>query len=378
MKYLKIKWLVLIFFLSVNLLFLGCTNILHNGSNPDIQTKSLIILGSPYQGKSSLAVKTSDNKITLITTELGLIASTAVIHNNELSVLHSGDNTIHILDVSSLTTKKQLNLGDNNNPYDIVYFSNEIAYITNFLANTVSVVNINNLVSPVLETITLPAGNDLHPVSASNPTNAYPQAIYYESDLTKRIYVGLTNLDTNYLPAGPGILSVINPLTNQVESNIYFTGQNPQAIYLTKYFSNYLFVTLAGNFYSVTDGAIGVYDLSLKTITTEIPVAGSPTKLAIDEEGYGLTTEGYGLNLRSFSAKTFTAGSIITITVPASFSIQLSSSAWIPNIFLTSENKWYCVVADMSNGYLFEFNKNTGEVISAYNINAYPCKILEL
>jgi len=370
-------------FKSLGLILIGlsfcllnnCSNsLINNDSIPPLAKGTIIIVGAPASGKSSLAIKDPSGNITLLTKELGSIASDAKTQGNNFYILHSGDNTLKILDLTTLKTNKDLFLGAGSNVYEITLVDTEKAYVSNFLKGSVSVIDLTNDTNPVISTIQMPTENSLAPFDQTKPTFSGPAAIYYDAP-TNKAYVGLTNLDANYQPGGPGLLAIINANTNTLESVVTSNFTNPQFIYFNTKFVDYLFISFAGSFFDNSDGAILIFDLKTQQFVAEIKNLESPMRMAIDQNGNGLFTDGgFGTNLGRFNANSFGYDKKITLQSSA---ITFSAYAWISDIYCDSQNSWYCTVVDNKNGYLCKIDYD-GNVLALFKVNSSPYRIIEI
>ncbi|MFA5879264.1 MAG: hypothetical protein WC860_03730 [Candidatus Margulisiibacteriota bacterium] len=362
-------------FIFFVLIFLtSCSSVINKDALSSLPKGTILIIGAPYQGKSTIAVKDIAGNVTITSKELGLIASDAEKLGNNLYVLHSGDNTLKILDISTLNTSHDLFLGTGNNVYEVSLVDSKKAYVSNFLKGTVSKIDLTNDSTPVIGTIQLPTGDALLPFNLSNPTFSGPAAIFYEKNCDK-IFVGLTNLDATYMPGGPGLIAVINGSTDVLETVVNSQFLNPQCIYYNDNFSDYLYISFAGSFFDSTDGAILAFDLKTQKFVHEIKNLESPMKIAIDKNGNGFFTDGgIGANLGRFNALNFTYDKKVVLQ---SSEISFSTSAWISDIYCDSNNNWYCSVVDNKNGYLCKIDYE-GKVLELFKINSYPSKIIEI
>jgi YVTN family beta-propeller protein len=191
----------------------------------------------------SITTKQSKKFVSLLRS---LLASTIIIAL-VFSVLSTSFALAGVANADSLTSTIPVG----NGPMGIAYDSkNGNMYVTNFMSNTVSVIdgNTNNVIS------TIPLGS-----------NASPADVAFDSENGK-VYV------TNF---NAGTVSIINGNTNQVIATIPGLGQGVFAIaYDTE--NGKVYVT---NFNA---GTVSVIDGNTNQVIATIPVGGNPTAISFN------------------------------------------------------------------------------------------------
>jgi len=130
-------------------------------------------------------------------------------------VINRSTANVSIIDLETLTLVDQVSTGNANNPQDIVEFDGKL-YVSTFEAPGVVVFDLADLTAP-------PATIDL---GALDPTDdaANANSIRVVGD---RLFVTIERLDANFAPQGNGLVAIVDPSTDTLESSFELSTPNP-------------------------------------------------------------------------------------------------------------------------------------------------------
>ncbi len=367
------QYVVLLGLLLSLLVSSGCglfNRVQSDAVNRSSQVNDILIVGAPGSGSGTIGTltpttnsSTSSNYVFSTTqTTIGSIAQGVALFGGNLYIVQSGSGSLLVVDPAT-RTKREMSLGSGNNPYEIGLLSATKGYVTNLVAHTVSVINPANSTSTtcVTSTILLPTGNALAPFSSSNPSVAGPQGIAVDNS---KVYVALTNLDSSYQPGGPGLVVVINSMTDTIEKTVTLSYTNPQVVYKHPSYPNKLFVVETGS-YSDGRGVLEIIDTLTDQIVARLTVIGEPTSVAMGPNGKGYLVDSSGVVLIPFTL----TGTTLAALAP----IQVNSTGWASEASVDSTGKIY--VADRLQDKLFILDSN-GTVLESYTVNSSPSVIV--
>lgn len=353
------KNLFYIFFIGnlfAMILLSGCGLLTKTGDSGSVTsqslTKGIFIISAPAaqfgqaqpNGWVSLLFQ-NDNKDYLVTSnlrEIGQTPQSAVIFGDFLYIVQSGSQSLMVLNKDTLAIQTEISLGNNTNPWDVAIVSSTKVYVTNQSAHTVAMIDPTQPSLGVIKTIAMPSGNALAPFISTQSSYARPQGIAYDQN---KVYVGLTNLNANWLAGGPGLVVVINVLNDQIEKIITLNHTNPQVIYTSAYYPHRLFISETGNYDNT--GVIDVIDTLTDTLIGKIAIGGAPGNIAISSKGKGFVTDsswGSGVKLLTFSADTYQALTPIIVT----------SNGWASAVFVNDQDDVF--VTDFNQDGLYILN----------------------
>ncbi len=190
------------------------------------------------------------------------------------------------LAVIDLTTDdvRTVPLPDNSGATGVAFLNDSIVYVANPNRNSVSRVNVFS--------------GQAEPEIA---VGIFPQAVAVVSD---RVFVMNAQLDLNFLPARPGVISVLDPATNTVSGSIVLDGFNPSAAALGP--DGLLYVVNSGSF-GQGDGSLSVIDPVSRLQVEHHPGFGEfPGGIAFGTQGRAFVSAfSYGLAIWDAQADTF-------------------------------------------------------------------------
>ena len=210
---------------------------------------------------------------------LGQSPNQIVVRNGLAYVVNSLSNSIQVINLLTSQTIREISLGTGKNPMNIAVLSDQKAYVTNFIANTVTVIDPSedDTSKQILKTIALPSGADL-PANQGVTTNAArPQGAVIKDD---KLYVNLANLNTlTYMSGGPSYVCVIDTQDDAVIKKIETTGKNANGIYTDDNLPHKIYVSCTGTW--IGDGTIEVIDTATDTLSKSYLTGGAPGSLLV-------------------------------------------------------------------------------------------------
>ncbi len=153
------------------------------------------------------------------------------------------------------------------------------------------------------------AGNELTGLVTVTP---FPTSVVASGG---RVFVVSSNLDDNYMVAGPGVVTELNPTTMEVVRT-WDVGTNPQ--YAAAY-SGKLYVVNSGD-YGLNNGTLSVITLGSNTVQAPIDGFGDfPGPINIDSRGHALISSfNYGTAVYNTVTETFLKSPAVPLCAPSS------------------------------------------------------------
>ena len=210
---------------------------------------------------------------------LGLWTNQLVVKGNKAYVINSGSNEIQVIDLYTLNTIKNIDVGTGTNPYAIDFVNDSIAVVSLLIVNQVAFVNVNT--EQVIKNVNVGSG---------------PEGIIYTDG---RVYVA--NSGFNGVGYDPGVISVID-ISSYSVSDIS-VGINPQDLDVD--INGNLIIACTGD-YSSVPGQMYVIDTSVDTVLYSIVVDNAITAVVVNSMnkaylgsfGFGILV--YDLDQRAF------------------------------------------------------------------------------
>lgn len=228
---------------------ISCANI-QESEIPEIQGNILLFNGLA----ETLSILDIDSESIYNNIKTTGIWPNHITTDTDLILVNSGDNTVSIMDIDTLETKKDIYLGSGKNPWMSFPVSNNI-YVTCYLADEVIKINRNS-------------GEKL----TSIPVQKNPQG---GAIVGNRLFIG------NVFTENPmsSSISVIDLKTDKVEKNIPLPFQNPQTIIPFENRNEIHIVCTGINSIDSSkndDGVIIIMDSNTFEIKSTINIGGSP------------------------------------------------------------------------------------------------------
>ncbi|MCK4251339.1 YncE family protein [candidate division WOR-3 bacterium] len=191
-------------------------------------------------------------------------------------IVNSGENNIQVIEICSLEEVCLVDIGIGNNPWHIA-IKDTLGFVTNFLTNTVSVINLNTY--EVIDTISV--------------------GIAPEGILTYGSNVYVANCGYAYGTYEQGTVSVIDVSTKEVTATIN-VSINPQEIAVDP--QGNLHVVCTGDYSDtiIGTGKINIIDPNEMTVIDTVFLGGSPTSVAFTPNGIAYVV-GYWGGLMSYN-----------------------------------------------------------------------------
>jgi len=213
-------------------------------------------LGETISAISSGMPREIDNNIV----QTGIGPNQILLHDNEVYVVNSMNNSISVYSVIPLVLRRQLALGDGANPFMMAFADNDRCFVSLLMTNRVAIVHRYAGIEQILE---LPSSDEL-PRDPGTDTYARPEAVALVNGL---IYVACANLDAAWTAGGPGVVCVFDPVSGQRLRMIESCGRNTVGLHTDPAQPDVLFVMNAGDYQSgsgyIGNGTIGAFDVQL-------------------------------------------------------------------------------------------------------------------
>ena len=250
---------------------------------------------NPVKDIRALVVDTLGEDLSLVTADtppkvhkaavmVGKSPNQVLIRGTEAIVLNSKSNSIGIIDMNRWTVVREYSLGDGCSPYLMALSDAGYLVVTCNQTNEVLKVDPEAALSanPVLARLAVPGGADLQPTDPAKPGYGRPQGVVIEGH---KAYVTLSNLGDDWMPAGPGMVLVVD-LAAWVNGKLIQTAKtNPGYIFQPLQATGKLYVTTVGSFDG--HGMVEVLDTSADAFTSTVEVGGAPGRMWIDEKNIG-------------------------------------------------------------------------------------------
>ena len=277
-------------------------------------------------------------------------------------------DNIQILDpADGFRTTLQYSTGNGSNPHDIMEVDPNRVYITRY--------------EPPYNDILVAERDTGDPIGfielsdfATN-SSATPRAdgmVIAEG----RVLASLQNIDSSFREYGPGVVVVIDPVTDAIVGSITLAGRNPFGRPVLDEVSHHLFYAMAGVFQGtldrMLDGGIEVVDPVASTthglLVDDDDLGGNVSGVAIAPEGFGriaycIVTTASGMNqVRAFDPDT-------GVISPG---VVYQSSSFLPEI--VSDGDGYIIIAehDINDPRLVVLSAATGQIVATPGISLPP------
>ncbi|MFQ6105214.1 MAG: YncE family protein [Candidatus Glassbacteria bacterium] len=183
-----------------------------------------------------------------------------VVRGDRAYVINSGSADMYVIDLLGDSLLSVIDLGEGNNPWSAAFYDDETMYVTNFLTNTVSKVDVS--LGEVVSTIGVGVG---------------PEGLLVEGGL---LYVA--NTGVAWPEYGDGTVSVIDLTTESVIDTVT-VGKNAQDLVMDP--QGELNVICTGD-YATSFGTIYCVDSATGTVTDSVWTGGFPARAAITGLGF--------------------------------------------------------------------------------------------
>ncbi len=327
------KSLFAFFTLLIITLFIGCEDTI----TPPIEnsSKTIYVLNSSAETISKINME--DETITQDIVTTGTIPNRIRIFDDRIYVVSSGDDNIKVIDPNDDTQiLMTIGLDAGSNPWDIAFANNGKAYTTNYLSNTVSVVELSS--GTIIKNIDV---------------GISPEGLIYKDGFLYVTNTGYSGWGTPY--TNPSV-SIIDVSKEEVVETIS-APINPQDLAFAP--NGKLHVLCTGD-YATTFGNVLVIDVDSKTAVDTIMVGGSPGDIEITDDGIGYCSAwGDGVNGFIYSYNTTNGDVLAGSDDPIRVGVNLSQIQYD-----ASENVlWIPYMAEWAgDGFVQKFDVTTNKV----------------
>ncbi len=299
--------------------------------------RSLYVLNG--LGRTISTMNLENKQITNNTTIVGDIPSRIHSHNNLIYVVNSTPAGVSIINPVNNQIKKNITLAEGSNPWDMAFTGSETAYVTNLIANTVSILNIES-----------------GEVTNHIPVGTAPTGIIVVNNTA---YVANSGGYPSYAQSS---VSVINTETNSVIKTLELPA-NPQDLCLGP--DGNIYVVCTGNYVNEF-GRIVIIDPYADTdysalVVDTVEIGGSPGDIIVTNAGIAYLADfGDGSNGFLYSYNIFTKEVLNDASNPIKVgngAMQLYYDQQTTDLYVNNFSDDNIQLLDAANG----------DVISTYN-----------
>jgi len=279
------KLILLTLFIPALLMFLGgCEDSATEPEVPPPTAKAIYVLNSASESISVIDLATGQVTNDVVT--VGSWPNQLVYHKGKVYCVNSGSNNIMVFNADTWTAEAPIDLGAGNNPMNMAFFDDNVAYVAWSISNKVLQVN----VSSKAVTKTIDAG-----VGATGIAIAMG-----------KVYVTNTAFDGVNWTYGQGTATVVDGASGNVVTTVN-VGTNPQSAAVAA--DGKVHVSCTGDYFS-SFGQVHIIDPATDTAGDIVDVGGSPGNISIstmDNMGY-LAVWGAGLLVYNTETKAVVYG----------------------------------------------------------------------
>ena len=326
-------------------------------------------------------ISPSNNQVTMNSIFVGLAPSAIAMlpaanqpsypHTNLAYVTNFDDNTISVVDTATNEVLSSIGVGSGPDGVAVTPDGSK-AYVANFDANTVSVVD--TVVGAVSSTISVGQGPSAVAISpdgsrayVANFTDGTVSVINTSSDtVTSTINVELDPLAIAISPdgtkvyvanSGSGTVSVIDTGNDSVTAGNIAVGSGPSALAIAPdgskvYVANY------------NDGTVSVIDTSLGTVSATFNVETHPMAVAITPDGKQVYVADFGTNTIA-----------VEQTDSTSSPPQIVQVGNAPDAIVFSQNGSEAFVANYNDGTVSVVSVSTDSISSTVDVGKGPSAV---
>jgi DNA-binding beta-propeller fold protein YncE len=254
------KKLIVIFLGSLLMftLFTGCEDDPKKEKAP-VTAAALYVLNSG--GQSISVVDILENLVYNNVATVGTWPNQLVYRDGKLYCVNTGSNNIMIFDVNDFSaTPEIIDLGNGNNPQNMIFYDDDIAYVSCSLSESVLKVNVNS--KTVLKVIA--AGSGCTGIAMAND----------------KIYASNTAYDAATFGYNQGTVTVIDTDANNTILKTINVDKNPFSIGTAP--DGKIHVVCTGNYWSEF-GKVKIIDPATDTVVSTVDIGGSPGNISFSE-----------------------------------------------------------------------------------------------
>lgn len=292
--------------------------------------------------------------------KVGKAPNQILLDGTEAWVLSSQSNSLEIVDAATWRVTRQYALGEGCNPYWMARTGDGRLVVSCFLSNEILRVDPRAAsgTSAVLSRLPMPEGKELKPSNVEKPGFARPQGV---AVVGNEVFVTLTNLGSDWAPAGPGFLLVVDLAAWVITRQVELPAQNPGFVYAEKT-GRRLFVTASGDFSG--SGSIEVYDVGARALSGRVAIGGAPGRLCLAEDGRAYIGDQLDGRVLSFDTQTLAAGDP-QVLCPADFNAGIYD--FVADVACAGSVRWAaCFATDRVH------RLRTGEAPQSFEVGDGP------
>ncbi len=242
--------------------FFGCSEDNGETKKAPITAKAIYVLN--VIGVNMSVIDLDAGTVTNDLGTLGLYPNQILYYGGKVYVVNSGSSNIQIFDPeNNFAESTPIDLGSNKGPLNMVFYSDDIAFVSCSYSNEVLKVN----VSTKTVAATIDAGVGTSGICIADG----------------KVYATNTAFDGSTYTYGQGTVTVIDPVNATVTTTIN-VHTNPQAAAVAP--DGNVHVVCTGDYGATATGMIDVIDPSSNTVTTSYNVGGSPGIISFDADNH--------------------------------------------------------------------------------------------
>ena len=234
-----------------------------------LQADDLIVINGMARTLSRINLENGTVDNNFIT--LGYVPNHVICHKNKAYVVNSESADMYVINLENDSLEQIIDIGMGKNPMFASFINDSIVLVTNWIANTISRININSYM-----------------VTDEFPIGLRPQGIL---TVGERTYITINEFDPTDTTYGQGRLAVWDNLGDSIIST-FDVGKNPQDLDIGP--DGRLYVVCSGD-YDTVPGTLYMIDTSLlapvdslQTATTPFP----PNDVVVCPTGVGFLAAG--------------------------------------------------------------------------------------
>ncbi len=246
----------------------------------DLGTVKAAVLNS--LGENVSLIDLSSSKVLGNGPTVGGAPNHMLSHAGEVWVLNSTSHSLDVLDATTWVVLREYSVGQGCNPYMMALTADNQLVVTCLMTNELLLVDPfadpTTDPEPILKRLAMPDGADLKPNDVNKPGEAKPQGV---AVVGQKAYVTLTNLDSDWNPAGPGFVQVVDIGQWTLGTLIELPSTNAFWIHYPPSGGDRLYVSCASAYDG--NGTVAVIDTTTDSVISTIIIDGAPGRLWVDD-----------------------------------------------------------------------------------------------
>ncbi|MBN1550680.1 hypothetical protein JW979_04390 [bacterium] len=240
-------------------------------STPADNFKAVIAMGLD---EDLWTVDGADYSVTESVALTGAAPNQILVDDGRFFVVNSLSNAIGVYDSQTCSVIDEYSVGEGRNPFAMAISDDGLLFVSNFIRNTISCLQASD--GQVIREISLPETQDL-PHDPGETTYCRPSGIAIAGDTC---FVACSNLNDEFVAAGPGIICEINTQNLTLESWFESGGRNAVNVYYLPSHPDWIWIINSGD-YIVGEGYSGngnicIWSIADHNMFTCIEVSDAP------------------------------------------------------------------------------------------------------